>query len=151
MTNIPIILFTVSTPYFSVNYLSRDEYNLMSLYFFSYVLIYLINYLFLNTLVISIIDMRKNQGGIFYFNRLSNIISSFSTNTKHITAIILLIIAGFPPTINFVLKFQLFYSIFYLNNLFLTSLTIITLNTFLIYCYLRILGRILNSISIQKL
>ena len=69
---------------------------------------------------------------------------------KHIFAILLLIIIGFPPTINFIIKFQLFYSIFTLGNILLISLTLITLNTFIVYCYLRFLGRMINSISIDR-
>ena len=150
MTNIPIILFTCSIPYMEVNFLSKMDYNLIVLYFFSYIIIYLLNYLCLNTIIISIPIRTSNQiEGIFYFNKIQTIINKFGTNFKHVFAILLLIIMGFPPTINFVLKFQLFYSIFSSNNLLLITLTLIFLNTFIVYCYLRILGRLVNSISID--
>lgn len=150
-TNIPIILFTSFTPYMHINFLSKDDYNLITVFFFSYIIIYLINYLILNNIIISIPISKNfnNMTGIFYFNRMSLVLSNMHTFYKHMFAILLLIIMGFPPTINFILKFQLFYSIFSINNLMLISLTLITLNTFIVYCYLRILGRIVNSISIN--
>ena len=148
MTNIPIILFTCFTPYMQINFLSKDDYNLTVLYFFSYIIIYLINYLLLNNIIISIPNLNYQFKGIFYFNRISMVLNNMSTFYKHVFAILLLIIIGFPPTINFILKFQLFYTIFTSNNLLLVSLTLITLNTFIVYCYLRFLGRIVNSISI---
>ena len=151
MTNIPIILFTSFTPYMHINFLSKDDYNLITLYFFSYIIIYLLNYLILNNIIISIpiSKINNNIAGIFYFNKISSVLNNSHIFYKHTFAILLLIIIGFPPTINFILKFQLFYSIFSVNDLLLISLTLITLNTFIVYCYLRILGRIINSISID--
>ena len=152
MTNIPIILFICFTPYMEINFLSKFDYNLMVLYFFSYIIIYLINYLFFNNIIIAIPLQTINQlNGMFYFNSISSLVNKLSVNFKHLFAILLLIIMGFPPTVNFVLKFHLFYSIFSINNLFIITLTLIFLNTFLVYCYLRIIGRLINSISLESL
>jgi NADH:ubiquinone oxidoreductase subunit 2 (subunit N) len=56
---------------------------------------------------------------------------------------------GFPPTLSFILKFQIFYELTLLNNLISTVLLMLSMNTFIVYFYLRCLNRILANYAFK--
>ena len=153
ITNTPIIINVSLISIFSSFIGSKNNYDMLILYFLVYIFIYGLNYFIISVLCILIEPIKTKQylKNKTYFTSIANMLYDYSNKFKDLLSILLLIICGFPPTFLFIIKFHLFCFMLINNNMFFVLLLLIILNTLIIICYLTLLGRILSSISAPKL
>ena len=154
--NVGIITYGL---YNSIYYYTCLNNHVLAIKNFIYVYSYLNTYLLLNIFIFTLWyflikgDYVKNKIlGKYNTNKvyIQNLYYPLIYFKDNYLIISLWILGGFPPFLLFIFKFYILYLSIYINNIYLLTILLISLNTIALYGYVKVLSSLLIKLKYKK-